>query len=239
MEHQLFKGVAKNNIDIVQKCLKSKLSINAIHSNYSNQTALLLACDNCKSDIIKLLLERGADVTSKDLDGNTPLNKICKRYSYFENTSYLFEIIQLLLEHGADVNYKNYDGITPFMTACSNRIETRTFDLLIKYSAEINATDKYGWTPLMYACDACSYDEAKFLLENGADVNSRKTDGNTALIIACGENFTEIAKLLLENGADVNSRNTDGNTALILLVVKISQKLPNYYLIIVLMLMIK
>ena len=92
------------------------------------------------------------------------------------------------------------------MTACSNRIETRTFDLFIKYSAETNATDKDGWTPLMYACDARSYDEAKLLLENGADVNYRNTDGNTALIIACGENFTEIAKLLLDNGADVNDK---------------------------------
>ena len=205
-ELQLFQGISKHNIDIVRKCLRQDIAINAIHSKYNNQTALLFASEKGKPDIIKLLLEHGADVNSKDMDGNTPLNIVCKRYSYFEDTSYLFEIIQLLLEHGSNVNSRNDNGVTPFMTACSNIIETKTFELLIKYGAEINAIDKDFWTPLMYACEARSYEEAKLLLEYGADVNSRNIDGNTALIIACDEDFTEIAKLLLENGADVNDR---------------------------------
>ena len=56
--------------------------------------------------VIRLLLERGADVNSRaDDDGFTPLHRASSYGS--------LEVVRLLLEHGADVEAVNRDGKTP------------------------------------------------------------------------------------------------------------------------------
>lgn len=58
-----------------------------------------------RKNIVKILIENGADVNLKDKRGSTPLY-----WAAFRNN---FEIAKMLLEKGADVNIKNNDGATP------------------------------------------------------------------------------------------------------------------------------
>lgn len=73
--------------------------------NKDNHTTLSYACRYGNTEVVKLLIEAGADVNERDKSANTPLhglvgNKQCK------------EIVKLLIEHGADVNAMNEQGWT-------------------------------------------------------------------------------------------------------------------------------
>ncbi len=57
---------------------------------------LISACGNGSTEVVQLLLEKGADVNRVYKDRYTPLSAACSAGS--------IEIVQLLLENGADVN---------------------------------------------------------------------------------------------------------------------------------------
>ena len=60
-------------------------------------------------EAVKFLIENGADVSAKDIDGDTPLHVAA-------SSSRLSEIAKFLIEKGADINNKNYKGISPLDT---------------------------------------------------------------------------------------------------------------------------
>ena len=63
-------------------------------------------------EIVRLLVENGAEVNNKNNDGTTAL-------LWAASKGYL-EIVRLLVENGAEVNSKNNDGTTALLSAASN-----------------------------------------------------------------------------------------------------------------------
>ena len=143
-------------------------------------------------ELIKLLIEAGANVNAKENDGRTPL--MCaadKGHS---------EIVKLLIENGADVNAKNNYGHTSLMCA-AGKGHTEIVKLLIEKGANVNAKNNYGRTPLMYAADEGHTETVKLLIEKGADVNAKDKDGRTPLMCAADEGHTETEMLLRKHDA--------------------------------------
>ena len=68
-------------------------------------TPLHYACQCCLLDLIKILIDLGADVNAKRNNGWTPLHDVCRSF-HLDNAEYL-------VDHGADVNAKTKDGRTP------------------------------------------------------------------------------------------------------------------------------
>ena len=64
--------------------------------------------------VIRVLLEAGADIRSRDVDGNTPLHWAAR------NLWYRTTLLQALLDAGADINARNSDGETPLAVAIKN-----------------------------------------------------------------------------------------------------------------------
>ena len=161
-------------------------------------------------DIIKALIDGGANVNVRDDRGCTPLMHGGGPSSEKDQT----EFLRLLLDAGADVNAKNEDGQTPLMMKARSYSPELT-DLMLSNGADINAKDKEGQTALIYAAKGGHIDNVKLLLDRGADVNVKGNDGCSPLIWAAKYNDADKMRLFLESGADANAQDNEEGTALI------------------------
>eukprot|EP00944_MAST-04C_sp_MAST-4C-sp1_P012559 g12559.t1 len=157
------------------------------------------------TDIVKLLLEQGADPNKKNKYGITPLHQAAREGHT--------EVCKLLLEKGADPNKAKNNGSTPLHWAAYDG-HTEVAKLLLDKGADPNIANKWGLTPLHYAADKGHTEVVKLLLEKGADPNPVVTSfwvkGKTPLLIAIEHDKIDVVKLLLENGAEVNQAATSG-----------------------------
>ena len=196
---------------------------------------LLAVVKEGRIDVVRFLIEKGADVNAKGQHGRTAL--------MYAITKGHIDIASLLIKKGADVNAKDDLGYEPIELAAKGHIDIAR--LLIKKGADVNAQmalmfaaadghadiarlfiekgadvnakdDKYGMTALMYAAKQRQDDirTVRLLIKKGADVNAKNSWGFTALMFATIHTTTSIASLLIEKGADVNARDKDGRTAL-------------------------
>ena len=97
--------------DIAKLLIKAGAYVNIPLYMFSRRRPLMCALmGKCTLKIVKLLLEHGAKVNTRDSNGNTPLIYAIKYGCPFTENRY--KIVKLLLEHGAIVNNKNNEGET-------------------------------------------------------------------------------------------------------------------------------
>jgi ankyrin repeat protein len=127
-------------------------------------------------EIVKVLLENGADVNGRVKSGDAPLHYAVENLHP--------EVIKYLLEKGADVNAQDEFGITPLHQAIDVEAEyaKHLYDngdpyssptilvsnLLIEAGADVNTKTKKGETPLRWALDQWHKPAEALLLEYGA-----------------------------------------------------------------------
>jgi ankyrin repeat protein len=147
-----------------------------------------------KAEVIKLLIDAGADVNARDFNRNTAL-------MYARTT----QAAQLLLDAGADIHAVNRQRMTVLMGTHSSRCTK----LLIDAGADVNAQSRAGLTPLMYSTNAKS---TRYLLEAGANPSAIDKEGQTPLMW-CVDGTS--AQDLIDAGADVNAMSYDTTTPLL------------------------
>ena len=176
-----------------------------------DQTALYMASSHGYIDVVRSLIDRGAN-----------LNAICKDYPERGNgvkwTSLHMAIYKghrdiaiLLLERGANTKILNSLDQTALYMA-SSRGYTDVVQSLIDRGAGLNAICKdyyeHGtgvkWTPLHAAIYNGHQDTAVLLLERGADTEPRSSRGETALYMASSRRCADVVGKLIGHGADLN-----------------------------------
>ena len=124
----------------MEKYLKEGVDINAQASD--GNTALMIASVNNKPDIVKFLLEHGADPNIKNDAGNTALYLLGA-------PSANKQILELLLSHDANPNVKMAGGKTPlFLATMRYNADPDLVKLLLDSGADRSIPDNAGITPL-------------------------------------------------------------------------------------------
>eukprot|EP01137_Pigoraptor_chileana_P011404 Opistho-2@62224 len=158
------------------------------------------------SELIDLLLNRGADVNANDNRRWTAL--------HFASVYGHIDVVTLLLDRGADVNAVTTSRSSALHIASRNDC-TGVVALLLDRGADMNAVDCKGLTALQIASQKNHVDVVALLLNRGADGSAVTTDGRlTALHIASQNDSTGVVALLLDRGADVNAVDNRRCTAL-------------------------
>lgn len=150
-----------------------------------------------RADIVKLLLEHGADTNVKERRNRFGLTPLHKAIMHGPNCNP--EVVELLLEYGADINGKSNSGITPLIWAVVSS-NTEMAKLLISKGTEVNTQSKSGTAPL-HLLRKDQTDLVQSLLDAGADINIKTNRGDTPLDIAIQKGNTDIAELLRKHGA--------------------------------------
>ncbi len=166
---------------------------------------LIAACTFGRKEVVRALLDKGADVNAKNNSGLTALI----------SASYLghIEIVQALLDKGADINASANNGATALIFASANG-RAEVVELLLKNGADVNAQRNDGATALMGASSKGRQEALQLLLENIADGKAQSNGGAAASMAAHQNDPEEIAELLVANGANVNAKMEHGETAL-------------------------
>ncbi len=152
-------------------------------------------------EIVRLLIENGADVNTRGGFDDTVLMFACEQGH--------LDLAEFLLERGADIHQVNtrvFRGKTALMGAArAGHVEV--MKLLLAHKADVNAAGALEETALFKAAHQGHVDAVSILLENGADLHARDSQGNTPLLHAAARGHTQVLELLLDRGADVNAKN--------------------------------
>lgn len=173
--------------------INSGTNVNARFSG-DGSTALMEAVTYNNTEIVKMLIQAGADVNAKTDDIGVPFDP--------------------------DDEYGAPPGrITVLMNAVhsSEKNALEVVQLLLQAGADVNAKDEQGGTALMLAVG--NLDVVRALLQAGADVNAKRLDGITTLMSAgrYSQGFKinpKVFEVLLNAGADAKVKDYHGNRAI-------------------------
>ena len=187
-----------------------RTKINA--KNKIRKTALHEAVGQLNKDIVRLLLDMGAETEGATPFGATSLVTAFQCRKDPSCWTDQIEIMQLLLDRDARTPQEGDVGASMLADATEAGWH-QVVVLLLGYGADPNIKDASGRTPLCVAAEKERIEILQSLVENDRVQIDKKDDaGNTPLHVGSGS--AEVTTLLLAKGADITVRNSDGNTPL-------------------------
>uniref|UniRef100_A0A6P7GCT2 Serine/threonine-protein phosphatase 6 regulatory ankyrin repeat subunit C-like n=1 Tax=Diabrotica virgifera virgifera TaxID=50390 RepID=A0A6P7GCT2_DIAVI len=272
MEHSMFRRTLPSTFRIwplhratkcrslcdVQQLVEGGALINEM--DYDGCTALHIAVHSKLTDIVKYLVEKGADVNAIEVTrGRSPLH-----YATFNND---LELVRLLTESGANVQYSSTDvdidmpilfavevgnreivkyylenGIdvdvklgknemTPLHIAAS-RGYIKLVDYLLLNNANVHLKDLQNRSSIHHAVISGKVKIVHDIIEKGVNINDGDIFKWTPLYIACRVNYFEIVKLLFKNGAMSNLEERSRNRCPVNLATKMGRlEIVKYFII--------
>ena len=210
----LHEAVRYGNVEIAKALLNSGANVNA-RDNLGKTPVMLILPKAKTAEIYKLLIAFRADLSQKDMFGDTVLHTA----SMLNVGADTFSI---LIDGGADVDARNKEGVTP-LTIAVQKNDLETVKLLTAAGADIHTQDTNGNSPLSIALAGSA--EMLEAIVNERNAGSTDSNGNTPLHLAliCDAPLAKI-QYMISLMKDVNTRNKDGNSALFLSILKNRQK---------------
>lgn len=141
----LYAAISADNVEAVRLVLKHGADPSAVRSGYDAPLLTALrACVNSGA-IVHSLLEAGADMHCRDVQGETAFT-----YKYDRQG---LEALQAMVAFGADVNTRNVLGETTMMRAAAGG-QVFVVQYLLEQGADPLLKDNRGWTALTHATRA-------------------------------------------------------------------------------------
>ena len=149
---------AKYALGVVETLISCGADVNS--ADLCDRSVLNYACEKCiDSDTISLLIKNGADVSSVDYEGRTPLMTAAG-----SSGKEAAKIVNILLQHGASACTIDYGGRTALHHAAVNERlcgAAEVIDSLIFAGADVSIKDENGETAL----DLAKNDEVREILK--------------------------------------------------------------------------
>lgn len=221
---------ARCSTTFVEIILRNNL-IDINKKNLWGFSPLSIACVNNSTEIVKLLLDKNANVNVLDHNEDTPI-----MIAYKNNA---LDIMQLLLDHNARIYIDSFesiasnDNLLSTMNTLSVSLQSSYgFNLMHKACMDNNVAvidlllHKYGdkyvhecdenmLYPIHYACMNESLSAACKLIQHGANLNVYSYKKFYPIEFACMTKCYPMVKLLIDHGAYINVFDEFSNTPLI------------------------
>ncbi|XP_023246581.1 protein phosphatase 1 regulatory subunit 16A isoform X2 [Copidosoma floridanum] len=226
----LLEAAARNDIDEVRRLLKK--GVNPDSTNEDGLTALHQCCIDDNEEMMKLLVEFGADVNAEDSEKWTPLHAAA--------TCGHLHLVRYLIAKGANLLAVNADGNMPYDICEDEKTldciegemarrgvtqelidETRAstevqmlLDLqkLASVGGDLEYKDHHGATSLHIAAANGYLRVVEFLLDQHVSTDVEDNDRWQPVHAAACWGHLEVLELLVQNGADLNAKNKHEET---------------------------
>ncbi|XP_021964204.1 E3 ubiquitin-protein ligase mib1 isoform X3 [Folsomia candida] len=213
-----------------------------VNCTFSGHTAMQAASQNGHLDVIRILLNHGADPEVEDKDGDRAVH-----HAAFGDEPL---VIEMMAQSGADLNARNkrrqtalhigvnkghlgvvrtllrlgchpslqdLEGDSPIHDSVSKKRDDM-LSLLLDHNADVTLTNNNGFNGLHHAALRGNPSAMRILLTKlprAWIVDEKKDDGYTALHLASLNNHFQVAELLVREGrANLDIQNVNAQTAL-------------------------
>ena len=205
-------AVLNDNVEEVDRMLKEGYDVN--HEFEDGNRALHLAAREGKTDIVRKLIARNADINAVNIMNRmTPLH-----YAVDAGQK---SMVEILLDNGADISARDSASRTALGLAISRKHDETAILLVQRGAALLDRVDR-DYTPLSLAVMLDRPRVVRSLLEKGkqlGQVQAMFDDiaplGTSTLIYACRRGSIEIIHDFLEAGANIEVRDTFRHTPLL------------------------
>ena len=212
LERDLLKAVNDGNGSLMRPLLQNGADAKTVDD--CGIPILTYAIVGSRPDIVKLLIDAGADVNAVDRS----IYKLPLAYAVrVRGPDDRYRIAKLLIDAGANVDAGN--GETPLVSAILQK-DVRLVELLISSGADVNLHNNEGESAYSYAAAVGDYRLKQMLLAAGADpavgvAKYQKEWGKHAFFQAAADGRVDVVEAMLSNGtATVNMTNDHKVTAL-------------------------
>ncbi len=165
-------------------------------STFEGQTPLHIAICNRFLNLVKVLIEKGADVNAVNINGRTPL--------MFAAQQGHLDLVKHLYEQGANIHkVLNIRATALYIAAENGNLDTVKY--LRQQGANIHKSLNNGATPLLIAAQQGHLDIVEYLLKHGA-IDTAANDGQTALSIAKKNGHQKCVEELEKHVASVSKK---------------------------------
>lgn len=238
MAQEIHKAVREGDIEKVKTLLEENPELVNTKGDLQGEMPIHWAATQGKLDIVKLLIEKGADLNVFNIYGDSPLHGASQRgfasivdllikkgadldaeslSSQHSAINYAamgghIDVVNLLLEKGANIEIKTQGSTALHLAARGGH--RNIVELLINNGLDVNLQIDDGPAPLHSAVANGQEEIVNLLISKGANVNVEKKHGLTSLHFAAAYGYKTITEVLIANGADFNARCINGKTPL-------------------------
>ena len=156
-------------------------------------------------EMLRLLVDAGAEVDGFDVDESTPLHVAA--------SARRADVVRFLIERGADVNRRDKNGGYGLSFALSGR-DTAIVRMVLQAGADLNYRSRTGATLLHIACSRGMWEVADLLLRRDPNMNVGDLNGSTPLHYVAGVNDSARVARVVALGATVDAVDSSHTTPL-------------------------